>query len=57
MTLNIYQLNMHNANQANIELTTQLAENQLPTVALIQEPHLQKGKIQYPQGCTKFQHH
>ena len=57
MTLTNYQLNRHNANQANIELTTQLADNKLPTLALIQEPYLHKGKIQYPQGCTKFEHH
>ena len=56
MTLKIFQLNMHNANQANIELTSQLADSKTPTIALIQEPHLHKGNIQYPTGCTKFEH-
>ena len=57
MTLAIFQLNMHNASQANTELTTQLAESKHPTLSLLQEPYLHKGKIQYPQGCTKFEHH
>ena len=47
---------MHNASQAHTELTTQLADNKFPTIALIQEPNLHKGHIQYPQGCTKFEH-
>ena len=55
--ISIFQLNSHNANQANTEITTQLAEHPHPTIALLQEPYLNKGRIQYPAGCTKLEQH
>ena len=57
INISIFQLNTHNANQANTELTTHLAEQIYPTIALLQEPSLHKGRIQYPKGCTKFEQH
>lgn len=57
MTITIFQLNSHNAVQTNTELTTQLAEHTHSSIALIQEPYLSKGHIQYPKGCTKFKQH
>lgn len=55
-SLKIYQLNSHNAIQANTELLNQLSATQTAFIALIQEPYLKSGKIIYPTECTKLEH-
>ena len=46
--INCYQINLHNALQANTELLNTLKNSTNPCIALIQEPYLKKNKIIYP---------
>ena len=54
-SIKFFQLNMHNAAQANTELLNQISAANSPYIALLQEPHLKNGKIQYPPGCTQLE--
>ena len=54
--INCYQINLHNALQANTELLNSIRSSSQPFIALIQEPYLYKKKVAYPASCTKLEH-